>query len=214
LLRFLEDGIVRPIGGNESRELDVRLVCATHRDLREELSAGRFRVDLYHRLAGVVVELPSLRDRPADLTCLTASFLEEESTGARRQLPRGWWPAFRSYDWPGNVRELRNAMRSVVALSRGPELEARFLPEPLRSHLLGPLDEQRLSRGEFNGWTLAEVERELVRRALLATGGHRGRAAEQLGISSRALYDKLRRLSFDDAELFHRVGSATDLPAQ
>jgi len=194
LLRFLEDGLVRPVGGNTPRSVDTRIVCATHRDLGAEVEGARFRTDLYHRLAGIVVQLPALRDRPGDLGRLTECFLKQESGGRRRELPRSWWPAFRTYDWPGNVRELRNVVRALVALSSGPELESCYLPELLRSHLMGPLAQAAAPGGEFDGWTLVEVERELVRRALEATGGHRGRAAERLGISPRTLYDKVRRL--------------------
>ena len=155
---------------------------------------GRFRTDLFHRLAEIVVDLPPLRERPGDLTRLTQSFLRQESGGHRRDLPAEWWPSFRAHDWPGNVRELRNVVRAVVALSRGPDLEARFLPEPLRAPMMESDPPTAVRKGEFEGWTLVEVERELIRRALDATGGHRGRAAERLGISPRTLYDKVRRL--------------------
>jgi DNA-binding NtrC family response regulator len=194
LLRFLEEGVLRPVGGNEFRSVETRIVCATHRGLRAEVAMGRFRADLFHRLAEIVVELPPLRERPGDLTRLTESFLKQESGGQRRDLPADWWPAFRAHDWPGNVRELRNVVRAVVALSRGADLEARFLPEPLRGGVVEAGSSRGSSSGEFEGWTLVEVERELIRRALDATGGHRGRAAERLGISPRTLYDKVRRL--------------------
>ena len=196
LLRFLEEGVLRPVGGNDFQSVETRIVCATHRGLREEVAMGRFRADLFHRLAEIVVDLPPLRERPGDLTRLSQSFLRQESGGHRRDLPTEWWPAFRAHDWPGNVRELRNVLRAVVALSRGPDLEARFLPEPLRT-LVDESVPQSPKNGEFDGWTLIEVERELIRRALHATGGHRGRAAERLGISPRTLYDKVRRLALE-----------------
>jgi DNA-binding NtrC family response regulator len=193
LLRFLEDGLVRPVGGNRPRRVSTRVVCATHRDLLADVVNGRFREDLYHRLAGIVVYLPPLRQRPSDLQALARSFLKEASEGRYSDLPPAWWPALRAYHWPGNVRELRNAMRSVAAMSRGPELEARFLPMPLRGTVQGGPALERKTQ-PFDGWTLAEVEREMIKRALDATGGHRGRAAQQLGITPRALYDKIRRL--------------------
>jgi|GEM_PF-1928848 len=227
LLRFLEDGFVRPVGGNEKRRVDVRVVSATHCDLAAAIAAGTFREDLYHRLAGVVIDMPPLRDRPADLLPLALRFLEDASDGRRRELPPAWLPALRAWSWPGNVRELRNAIRAVAALSRGPDLETRFLPHPLRGLVdeavasaatsrgdalqadavstLSALDAVDLaqtrpaepSRGEFDGWTLVEVEREMLRRALDATAGHRGRAAARLGISPRALYDKIKRLEVE-----------------
>ena len=229
LLRFLEDGFVRPVGSNDKRRVDVRVVCATHRDLPALIRDGVFREDLYHRLAGVVIELPPLRDRPGDLLPLALRFLEDASQGRRQEIPPAWLPALRAWSWPGNVRELRNAIRAVAALSRGPVLEPRFLPQPLRglveaavsSAATAPKEEYQLKpdglvntqtalaavssttggsssrRAEFDGWTLVEVEREMLRRALQATAGHRGRAAARLGISPRALYDKIKRLNVE-----------------
>ncbi len=193
LLRFLEDGLVRPVGGNRFRPMDTRVVCATHRDLLADVVSGRFREDLYHRLAGITVYLPPLRQRPGDLQLMARAFLKECSDGKYTDLPPSWWPALRSYHWPGNVRELRNAMRSVAAMSRGPDLEARFLPMPLRDLVAGN-DGGPKPADPFDGWTLAEVEREMIRRALDATAGHRGRAAQRLGITPRSLYDRIRRL--------------------
>ena len=204
LLRFLEDGLVRPVGSNHPRRVDVRIVTATHHDLPAEVGAGRFREDLYHRLAGVVIDVPALRDRPGDLLPLAETFLTTASDGRRRTLPPAWLPALRAHHWPGNVRELRNALRAVAALSRGPDLETRFLPQPIR----GMVEESAQGATtvsdvpaitpptgeEFDGWTLQEVERAVIRRALNATAGHRGKAAARLGISPRALYDKIKRL--------------------
>lgn len=195
LLRFLEDGLVRPIGGNRTHHVDVRTVSATNHDLQADVVAGRFREDLFHRLAGVEVRLPPLRERPADLRELAAYFLQEGSGGRYKALPDPWWPALRAYPWPGNVRELRNAMRAVAGLSRGDEPEARFLPAPVRDAVLGRTATP--SRGEFEGWSLSEVEREVVRRAMIRWEGHRGRAAQELGLSARTLYDKLKRFGLD-----------------
>jgi len=193
LLRFLEDGLLRRVGDNRPRVADTRVVSATHRDLLAEVVAGRFREDLYHRLSGITVYVPPLRDRPADLPLLARNFLRSASEGRYDDLPPDWWMAFRSYHWPGNVRELRNAIQSVVALSRGPELEGRFLPRPL-AQALAISTVLPSSEDPYEGWTLCEVERETIRRALLATDGHRGRAASRLGITTRTLYDKVRRL--------------------
>jgi two-component system NtrC family response regulator len=197
LLRFLEDGQVRRLGDNRPRRLDVRLVCATNRDLLAEIVAGRFREDLYHRVAQVVVRLPPLRERPGDLPLLANRFLAEASAGRYRTVPPPWWEPLRRYHWPGNVRELRNAMVSVGKLSRGDEPESRFLPAPLRMALDGDAGSGRAH--PWAGWTLAEVEREQIRTTLVACGGHRGRAAARLGIPARSLYDKVRRYGLEDA---------------
>ncbi len=171
LLRYLEDCMLRRLGENRPRRVEARVVCASHRDLRSDVASGRFRQDLYHRLAGLVIRIPPLRERPQDLPLLARSFLKQESAGRYPDLPDEWWPALRAHDWPGNVREL--------------------LPEPLRSQL-GHAP-QAPSADPFEGWTLAEMEREAIRRALVATGGHKGRAASRLGVSPRALRDRLHR---------------------
>lgn len=200
LLRFLEDGMVRPVGGNRARRVDVRVVAATNRELALDVAEGRFREDLYHRLAAVEARVPALRERPADLPDLARRFLREASSGRWTDLPNGWWPALRAHAWPGNVRELRNAMRAVALMSRG-RLEARFLPPTLAASVTqggSPSSaDAPVPQDEFDGWTLAEVEREMIRRALVATDGHRGRAAARLGITSRSLYDRIRRYEID-----------------
>ena len=197
LLRFLEDGEVRRLGDNRPRRLDVRLVCATNRDLLAEIVAGRFREDLYHRLAQVVVRLPPLRERPGDLPLLANRFLAEASDGKYREVPPAWWEPLRRYHWPGNVRELRNAMVSVGKLSRGETPEPRFLPAPLQMALQSPANPT--ASDPWTGWTLSEVEREQIRRTLVACAGHRGRAAARLGISARSLHAKVRRYALEDA---------------
>ncbi len=194
LLRFLEEGVLRRVGENQPRAVDARIVCATNRDLLADLVAGRFREDLYHRLAQVTVRLPPLRERPEDLALLTKRFLTEGSSGRYTELPEAWWPALRQYHWPGNVRELRNAMRSIGALSRGDTPETRFLPPPLRDALEGSTPR---ASDPYPGWTLAEVERETIRKALIATDGHRGKAAVRLGLAARSLYAKMRRYGLD-----------------
>jgi DNA-binding NtrC family response regulator len=197
LLRFLEDGQVRRLGDNRPRQVDVRLVCATNRDLLAEIVAGRFREDLYHRLAQVVVRLPPLRDRPGDLPVLANRFLCDASDGRYREVPSTWWEPLRRYHWPGNVRELKNAMVSAGRLSRGDVPEDRFLPAPLRMALESP--RSAAAPDPYSGWTLYEVEREQIRRTLVSCGGHRGRAAARLGISARSLHAKVRRYDLDDA---------------
>jgi DNA-binding NtrC family response regulator len=196
LLRFLEDGLVRPVGANHARQVDVRIVAATNRDLVADIANGRFRDDLFHRIAAVEVRLPTLRERPADLADLLRGFLREASGGRWSDVPAAWWPALRAHAWPGNVRELRNAMRAVALMSRGPRLEARFLPPGLRAAVAGgstSTDAPLPTHDPYDGWTLNEVERESIRRALIATEGHRGRAAARLGITPRSLYDRVRR---------------------
>ena len=197
LLRLLEDGSYRPVGESTPRTARIRTIAATNLDIEQAVADGGFRTDLYHRLNGCRIHLPPLRERRADIKPLLTHYLSrlgKERDGPPLHLGEEAAAALLDAHWPGNVRELRNVIRAVVALSRGSDLEARFLPEPLRSKVVGTGETEVSRPGEFEGWTLVEVERELIRRALNATGGHRGRAAERLGISPRTLYDKVRRL--------------------
>jgi two-component system response regulator FlrC len=197
LLRVLQERSFERLGGNRTISVDVRLVAATNRDLEREMREGRFREDLYHRLAVFPIRLPPLRERPEDIVPLARHILERLgsdlgrpalglSPEAERRLLR--------HDWPGNVRELGNALERAAILAPGNRVE--------EEHLL--LDGSAGSSGSpapgpdavWEG-TLKDVEREAIRRALEATGHHRKRAAERLGIGLRTLYDKLKAYGLD-----------------
>ena len=122
LLRTLQDGEVRPVGGTDSIRVDVRLVCATNKDLEDEVKAGRFREDLYFRINVVTVHLPPLRDRREDIPSLVAHFLSKTARRERREVAAMSQEALRlltAYGWPGNVRELENAIERAVAVAKG-----------------------------------------------------------------------------------------------
>jgi two-component system response regulator FlrC len=190
LLRVLQERRFERVGGARTIEVDVRVLAATNRDLGAELREGRFREDLYHRLAVFPIALPPLRDRPGDILPLAEHLLAR----AARQLGRPGLAlaasareALAAYAWPGNVRELANVLERGAILAEGRELAAEHLrlglgvtPAPV-----APADTV------FEG-TLADIEREAIRRALAATGGHRKKAAARLGIGLRTLYEKLR----------------------
>lgn len=132
LLRVLENGEVRRVGSETIRHVDVRLVCATHRDLCSMVKEGLFREDLYYRIARLVLEVPPLRARPADISVLAEHFLQEmaDNVGPRRILPNAI-SRLQAYHWPGNVRELRNVLASAVALHGGEELDAAAVDDAL-----------------------------------------------------------------------------------
>ena len=186
LLHALESGKVRPVGSSRERETDVRIVAATHRDLRELVAAGQFREDLLYRLEGVVVEVPPLRQRREDIPLLAEHFLRE----ARARHPQAAVQSFSSaalralveYGWPGNVRELEHAIGRAVLLARGREIEPADLPDPV---------ERRPARPEVSfGETIVPV-RELQRRyaawALDKLGGRKMLTCEKLGIDAKTL---------------------------
>jgi DNA-binding NtrC family response regulator len=189
LLRAVEGGEVRRVGETRAFGVDVRFVCATHRDLEQRVRAGQFREDLYYRLKVLVVRLPPLRERPEDVLPLARRFLSEE----RRPGP-GFSPASErallAYPWPGNVRELSNAVRHAAALARGGAIGPEHLPDELRAPPGRP--------APAVGRTLAEVERAHVLHVLEACGGSQVEAAKVLGIGRNTLWRKLR--AWGDAE--------------
>ena len=191
LLRTLQDGEVRPVGSSESIKVDVRLVCATNRDLDEDVKSGRFREDLYFRINVVTVTLPPLRDRPGDVPILVAHFLKKLARREGRPataLSSEALEALRHYSWPGNVRELENAVERAVAVAKGNVI----LPSDLPPEVLGG-EAPRPSGLIEDRPTLAELERRYIALVLSESGGNKKKAAERLGIDRRTLYRALER---------------------
>jgi DNA-binding NtrC family response regulator len=198
LLRALQDGEIRRVGGTEAVKTDVRVVCATNRDLEAEVRAGRFREDLFFRINVVTLKLPPLHERPGDISILVDHFLRKlarrESRGqvgiakeALRMLDR--------YTWPGNVRELENAIERALTLAKG----GMILPSDLPTEVLGASSGAPAPEGSalaplcHDRPTLAELERRYIELVLRETGGNKKRAAEILGIDRRTLYRTLDR---------------------
>jgi len=185
LLRVVESGVFFRVGGVREVRVDVRCVSASNRDIRALAGAGGFRSDLYYRISAVTVRVPPLRERPEDVLPLIEHFVAR-SPGARgRRFSAEAQSALAAYPWPGNVRELRNVISRVLLLSRGETVEVEDLPGDLAA---GAAE---------GGARLAEVEKAHIRKILREAGGHRGRAAERLGIDPKTLYRKLR--AFGDA---------------
>jgi transcriptional regulator with PAS, ATPase and Fis domain len=209
LLRTLESNEVRRLGSTETRLVDVRVVAATHRDLLTAVARGTFREDLFYRLNVVQIELPPLRERREDVGLLAEYFLDR--VAARQGRPR---PAFtpearamlERYDYPGNVRELENAIEHAMAVSEGPAIGEMDLPVSIREPRLltehaargeadgtpGSAAVRAATAPERDGWSLAEVEKDHIRRVLARHGGNATVAAKQLGISRTTLWRKLR----------------------
>ena len=184
LLRAVQDGEVRRLGDTRAFGVDVRMVCATHRDLAARVERGLFREDLYYRLKVLVLKVPPLRERREDLLPLAQVLL-----AAEKRPPSGFSDAaeklLRGYDWPGNVRELGNVVKHGAALARGGEIRPEHLPEELRSGR-----RQRKPASDLR--PLAEVEREHVRHVLDLCGGNQVDAARVLQVSRSTLWRKLR----------------------
>jgi len=194
-LRVLEEERLRRIGGKTELQVDVRVLAATNRDLREQIRSGQFREDLFFRLNVFQIALPPLRDRPEDVPALVEHFVHRFAGDAGRRI-RGTTPeAMRrltDYAWPGNIRELRNCMERAVLLCDGELIGEAQLPAEILSR------EGDASLRMPLGIRLRDVERAYVEAMLLRLGGNKAKAARTLGISEKTLYNKLRRYSRDD----------------
>jgi DNA-binding NtrC family response regulator len=200
-LRVIEDRKFRRLGGRAEVEVDVRVICATHRDLKEEIRQGRFREDLYFRLHVFTIQLPPLRDRREDVPLLVQHFIEKfnAETGKRVQgVAPGALAILRGYAWPGNIRELRNTVERAMILVDGEVIGEEQLPPDMQASL----PEAATLRMPL-GIPLDRVEKEYILASLQKSGGNKARTAEALGISEKTLYNKLNRYA---AEARSRAG--------
>jgi DNA-binding NtrC family response regulator len=189
LLRVLQSGQFERLGSSETRRVDVRLICATHAELRREIGAGRFREDLFYRLNVIELAVPALAERPEDVLPLAERFLRDLSpapTGALWRLDPEARERLGRYSWPGNVRELENTLRRAVLVSAGDRIRADDLGLGASPFAAGPA-----LAAEADGLGLAE--RVKIERALEMAGGVVARAAEALGLSRQALYRKMEK---------------------
>ena len=206
LLRALQEGEIRPVGGKEVVAVDVRIISASNRDPLKMSREGLFREDLYYRLNVLAIQLPPLRDRREDIPLLLAHFLEKHSARVGRQVPRVDRPVLallEAYDWPGNVRELENEAQKMVALSEG-VVTADVLSDAVRE---GPRSGIPVDVGVRNLDSLVErVERDEIGRSLRTAGGNKTRAAGLLGISRFTLQRKLDKYSMNAGDLVEGEG--------
>src|SRR5450432_645736 len=196
LLRALQEREVRPVGSTERRQINVRIIAATNRDLESAVHTGTFRQDLYFRLNVVQMNLPALRDRKSDIPLLVTSFLEKFSGihKATRKISNEAMMRLMSYDWPGNVRELENAIERAVALGSGPIVHDIDLPAAIRHST----SERLPSRNEIV--PLEELERRAIMNTLRETSGDKVGAARMLGIGKTTLYRKLKQYNIKQTE--------------
>jgi two-component system, NtrC family, response regulator AtoC len=196
LLRFLGERTFERVGSNKTLTADVRLMTATNKNLEEQIKAGKFREDLFFRLAVVQITLPPLRERTGDILLLGRTFLGElaaENNKKVNEFTPDALEALMNYAWPGNVRELRTAIEHAVVLSRGDKIGVRDLPAALRGA------SPRVGGQARADLTVAEGEKQLIARALKENGGNRTVAAQKLGISRRTLHRKLHLYQLEGA---------------
>jgi DNA-binding NtrC family response regulator len=194
ILRALQERVVTPVGGKPV-PVDVRVIAATHRDLRQRVGDGSFREDLFYRLNVVPIHLPALRERIADIVPLAEHFL---SRASGKRLAADAAARLIRHTWPGNVRELKNAMERAAVLGRGDVVNASDL---------GFIDEERPVAEEISAWpdedlpsATARLEEMLIRRALARSAGNRAEAARMLGIHRQLLYAKMKRYGLEASE--------------
>lgn len=191
LLRAIQEREVQRVGSNQTLSVDVRLIAATHRDLAEEVSAGRFRQDLYYRLNVVTIDMPPLRHRREDIPQLARYFLQRYAERNRKAV-QGFTPQAMDllihYAWPGNIRELENAVERAVVLLTGEYISERELPLAITGTPVADAP-----HGDDSIQPLVEVEKEAILAALERTGGNKTEAARRLGITRKTLLAKLSR---------------------
>ena len=188
LLRFLNDSEIQRVGGRGTIRLDVRIVAATNKDLRQLIKQKLYREDLYHRLNVVTIEVPPLRERTTDIELLATFFLDRYCSDYGRIVrfdPESWL-ALKAYDWPGNVRELRNLVERVVIMAETNPVEAEELRSFLGAEAKVPTD------GTLKV-ALERAEREAVERVMEETDGNVAEAAVKLGIVRPSLYRIMKR---------------------
>ena len=197
LLRVLQNQEIQRIGSPTPRIVDVRVVAATHRNLRSMVQEGRFREDLFYRLAMVEIELPRLGERPEDIVLLGRHFLKKYSARYGKEITgitRRAQTLLARYSWPGNVRELENVLGNACMMAPGNLIDVRDLPDAIRGESLrvpGPARDVELS--------MEEVQQRHLHRVLEHVGGNKSRAAEMLGLSRATVYDMLARSKADAA---------------
>jgi two-component system response regulator HydG len=189
LLRFLQEGEIFRVGGKEPIKVDIRLICATNRELDQEVTRGNFREDLFYRINTIVVSAPPLRRRKEDIPSLVNYFLtssQHSYLNRGRTVSDEAMQALMSYDWPGNIRELQNTCERLQILSDGHSIMLNDVPENIRT------PEQEDGMMDYTpSITLYDLEKNYILKALAHFGGNKTQAANKLGITIKTLYNKL-----------------------
>jgi len=202
LLRVLQERKIERIGSNLPIKVDIRIICATNKDLQRQVEQGKFRDDLYYRLNVINIHMPPLRDRKEDIPSLVEHFLAKHRYSATAQPAAISEEAIRrlmEYNWPGNVRELENVIERAVVLSRGQIITSRELP--FGEHDVGEGEDaegdESKADSSFFKKSVAQFEKDLIMKALRDANGNRSKAAEMLGIYRRLLYAKIKEYALE-----------------
>lgn len=204
LLRVLQERKIEPVGSSRSIDVNVRVIAATNKDLREEVKAGRFREDLYYRLQVVPIELPALRQRANDVVILSEYFLEksaQESGKAKLNLSQEALTKFLTYSWPGNIRELENLLERLTLLVEGEHIELSDLPSYMRKETEGVNQQLEMISSDYEipsvgldfNQLVNSFETKLITMALTRTNGNKKAAARLLNLNRTTLVEKIKK---------------------
>lgn len=201
VLRVIEDGVIEPVGSNKPTRVNVRIIAATHKDLRDEIGKGNFREDLFYRLNVLTIHLPPLRERKGDLPALAESLLQQlcrrENLAPVLSLAPEVWPLLEAHHWPGNVRELRNVLERAAAVTTGMIITGEVVAEALRAASREPhrpvLTETLHARRE-------QVEADFIRETLRKNGGRVQASANELGIHRNHLWKKMQHYGINKTD--------------
>jgi two-component system NtrC family response regulator len=193
LLRVLQEMEFERVGGTKTIKIDVRVLSASNRNLKDDVAGGVFREDLFYRLNVIHIEVPPLRERVEDVRLLVSHFIDKYGTGKKIELSPQAWEALYTHSWPGNVRELENVIERAVVLNSEGLIDLKDLPAEF-TKAKGDLDVDRFIPPEapLQG-TLEEIEEKLIRRALKQSGNVQSHAAEQLGITKSLIQHKMKK---------------------
>ena len=220
LLRVLETGKFRRLGGREDLRADIRVVCATHNNLRKMVEEGTFRADLYYRIAGISITIPPLRERRADIPALVDALTAKlrDRNGIKCKIPQQTLDVLKRYDYPGNIRELQNIMQKAATLSTNGIITPDLLElDEFANVYQNPLADRRMNSRDFEEIygkrSMTELESEHIRSLLIQFHGHRSKVADVLKISERTLYRKLKQYGLQDVGK-KRGGNGASAPEQ
>ena len=194
VLRVLQEQTFEPVGGSASRQVDVRVIAATNKDLQQAIAHGAFREDLFFRLNVIPLKVPPLRERSEDIPALVKHFLQRFGTeyGRRREISPAALQALRGYEWPGNVRELRNTLERMVIMTAGATIQAEDLPAAVRGQAGAGAGGWEGLESDSLKEARAAFEKRFITRKLEESGGNVARAAEKMGLERSHLYRKLK----------------------
>ncbi len=203
LLRVLQEFQFEPVGGVDTISVDTRVVLATNEDLQKAVDEGRFRQDLFYRINVIHLELPSLRERPADIPLLIEHFLHKSLQDVAKEVDgftTAALDAMTAYGWPGNIRELENVVQRAVLLTKSPTLDIDLLPPSVLRNFTGGRAAATIGRGQSLRDALEGPERQIILDVLRANSFSRNLTADQLGINRTTLYKKMKKLGIDNLQ--------------